>query len=116
MRRKETKTSSLEDLRRRAELSDGGATVASLREPLDAARLAHELSVHEIEESLRAEEARTKEVEAQLLEIAQHLEDALMLRKPDGRFSYVSPGYERIWGRPAADLLRDRGAWEKSVH
>src|SRR5882757_11216044 len=63
MRRHETKTSSLEDLRRRAELSDEGAPVASLREPLDAARLAHELSVHEIEIRLQNEELRATSLE-----------------------------------------------------
>jgi PAS domain S-box-containing protein len=69
-----------------------------------------------IEERLHAEAARARKVEDQLHEIAEHLEDALMLRERDGRFSYVSPAYKQIWDKPAAALLGNAAVWLDAVH
>jgi PAS domain S-box-containing protein len=32
------------------------------------------------------------------------------------RMSYLSPGYERIWGRRVADLYRDTTLWMEAIH
>ncbi|HVX94973.1 MAG TPA: PAS domain S-box protein [Polyangia bacterium] len=68
------------------------------------------------EDRLRAEEARARQGQDQLREIAEHLEDALMLRERDGRFSYVSPAFKSIWGRSPAALLGNAAVWMDAVH
>ena len=29
---------------------------------------------------------------------------------------YLSPGFERIWGFPGQDVMRDRELWLKAIH
>ena len=68
------------------------------------------------EQKLLVEEGRVRESEARLQEIAEHVEDALVLREEDGRFSYVSPAYARIWARPPQEILDDSAIWMEAVH
>jgi len=50
-------------------------------------------------------------------ELAQHSEEVFWARTPDGnRMHYVSPAYERIWGRPSAELYADSWRWVESIH
>lgn len=72
--------------------------------------------LRQAEQNFHAEEQRARESEARLRELAQHVEDALMLRDRDGTFLYVSPAYGRIWARPVEELLRNATVWIDSVH
>jgi PAS domain S-box-containing protein len=68
------------------------------------------------EQQLLVQEWRVRESEARLREIAEHVEDALVLREADGTFSYVSPAYQRIWARPPQEILDDSVVWMDAVH
>ncbi|MEK0083016.1 PAS domain-containing protein [Benzoatithermus flavus] len=62
-------------------------------------------------------EARLKESEARFRHLIATLVHAFVLEElaPERRLLYVSPGYERLWGRPMAELERDPGAWLAAV-
>lgn len=64
----------------------------------------------EAEAALHASEARFRE-------IAEAIEDVFWITDRDkGRMLYVSPAYERIWGRPVSELYASAQAWLDSVH
>lgn len=55
--------------------------------------------------------------EAQFRQLHQSLGEVLWLLSPDGRtLHYISPGFERLYGRPAADIERDPSLWSQCVH
>jgi PAS domain S-box-containing protein len=62
-------------------------------------------------------EARLLESEARFRQIIATLEHVFALEEiePEPRLLYVSPGFERLWGRPAAALERDPGIWLAAV-
>ena len=64
----------------------------------------------------RRDEARLRESEARLRLIAERIDDALVLQEEDGRISYASPAYARIWGAPAPAFCEHRIPWFRSVH
>jgi CheY-like chemotaxis protein len=63
---------------------------------------------------------RLAESEERFRQLAENIGGAFFMDEilPDGgeRLLYVSPGYERIWGREAAELYRDGRAWFAAVH
>ncbi|RMG33025.1 MAG: PAS domain S-box protein [Planctomycetota bacterium] len=55
----------------------------------------------------REVEQRLEESLARFRQIAEHLDDALWLTSADGReIVYMSPAYEKIWGRSSESLMR----------
>jgi PAS domain S-box-containing protein len=49
-------------------------------------------------------------------QFAEHAIDVLWVVDADTRgFAYVSPAYERVWGRPM-ETIKDRTQWEESIH
>ncbi len=63
----------------------------------------------------RAETA-LNESEARFRQFAEHSADVLwMLNADTMQIEYVSPAYDRVWGRPA-DGLQDRSQWLESIH
>jgi PAS domain S-box-containing protein len=44
-------------------------------------------------------------------EIAEHVDDVLYVRQHGGGFTYVSPAYDAIWGRPTSTALDDPRGW-----
>ncbi len=61
-------------------------------------------------EQLRASEER-------LRELADNIHDVFFISGPDmSRTIYVSPGYERVWGRSVESLLHHEGSWIETVH
>jgi PAS domain S-box-containing protein len=71
--------------------------------------------VRDITARKQAEQAQ-QESEARFRQIADHIDDLFYVRERSGVLSYVSPAYERIWGRPAAELAGKPDAWLDSVH
>ena len=64
---------------------------------------------------LRQAEKDLRESEARFRQLAAHVEDVFYVRERAGQISYVSPAFERIWGRPAAWLSgRDTG-WLETI-
>ena len=62
------------------------------------------------EESLRASEARFRQM-------ADNISDAFYLREADGsRMLYISPAYEKIWGRSCESLYADPKSWGDTIH
>jgi PAS domain S-box-containing protein len=65
---------------------------------------------------LRRAEDSAQLHEARFREIAERIDDLFYVRAPGGPVSYASPAYERIWGRPAAELAGKPTAWLDTVH
>lgn len=64
----------------------------------------------------RAEEA-LRENEQHVQQIANHLREAVWMLDPKSRrVVYVSPAYERIWGRSAGSLYGDRRSSIDAIH
>src|SRR5690606_4483393 len=62
----------------------------------------------EAEAALRASEERFRQ-------IAEHVDSVFWISGTDtDRVEYVSPGYERVWGRPSSEL-DDVGSWSRSI-
>ena len=50
-------------------------------------------------------------------EIADTIQDVFWVADPDtNRTLYVTPAYERIWGRPLSGLLENPAAWLEGIH
>ncbi|HEY9626187.1 MAG TPA: PAS domain S-box protein [Coleofasciculaceae cyanobacterium] len=58
-----------------------------------------------------------QESEDRFREIANTIPQAFFVRSlnPD-RFVYISPAYEKIWGRASAELLQNPGLWMEAIH
>lgn len=66
-------------------------------------------------ERARAEQALVSS-EARFRELADNIQDVFYSRDArTGRMLYISPGYERIWGRSCESLYADAGAFRQSV-
>lgn len=62
----------------------------------------------EIESALRESEKRFRQV-------TDTIEEVFWLRDRERAF-YVSPAYEKIWGRPTEELYADASVWDASIH
>ncbi|HWA86487.1 MAG TPA: ATP-binding protein, partial [Opitutus sp.] len=79
------------------------------------AALYHEAMVADITARRQVEEA-LRESEERFREMAGCVDDVFWIAAPDGReWLYVSPAYERIWGRPLAELHADPAQWFAAV-
>ena len=48
--------------------------------------------------------------------LAENITDVFWISSPDlGKIHYVSPGYERIWGRPVSEVYSDPHAWAECI-
>jgi diguanylate cyclase (GGDEF)-like protein/PAS domain S-box-containing protein len=55
--------------------------------------------------------------EEQFRQLAECIEDVFFIASADLlRTLYVSPAYERIWGRATQELMNDPNSWQRSVH
>jgi len=58
-----------------------------------------------------------RESEARFREIAETIEDVFWITDPaKTRMLYVSPAYEKIWGRTCASLYESARAWLEAIH
>jgi diguanylate cyclase (GGDEF)-like protein/PAS domain S-box-containing protein len=61
-------------------------------------------------EKLRSSEERFRE-------LAENIQDVFFVAGPDMvHTSYISPAYERVWGRPVEHILHRAGSWLETVH
>ena len=52
-----------------------------------------------------------------LLQALSHVDEVLWIRDlAEERLLYISPGFERIWGRSVEALMRNPRVWIESVH
>ena len=55
--------------------------------------------------------------EARFRLLVENIGDVLWFKELNpARFTYVSPAFERIWGRGVAELQRKPGLWEDGIH
>jgi PAS domain S-box-containing protein len=80
-------------------------------------RVAEILSIGtDITERRRAEQAR-RESEQRFRELAEAIQEVFWMTDPVGkRLLYVSPAYEKIWGRSCAGLDDAARTWPEGVH
>ena len=97
---------------------DAGGTVRQLAVftfDLTDRRRAEEAE-RQLRERAQVEEA-LKGTRDMLAQISRSIREVLWIReRPDGRFSYVSPGYEHIWGRSCDSLYADPGTFLAGIH
>jgi PAS domain S-box-containing protein len=64
----------------------------------------------------KAAEQRLRESEQRFRQLAQHLPQLFWMRDAkSGRLIYLSPAFEKIWGRPLEDSLDDK-MWMNAIH
>jgi PAS domain S-box-containing protein len=72
--------------------------------------------ISDVTERKKSEDA-LRESEERFRQIAENLPEILWLITPDWKdFIYLSPAYERIWQRPAQELLEKKSSWLDSVY
>jgi two-component system sensor kinase FixL len=65
----------------------------------------------------KEKEHAIKEREQRFRQLAESINEVFWLTDWDNQqIIYVSPAYERVWGRPVSELYQDINAWLKSVH
>ncbi len=56
------------------------------------------------------------ESERYFRELTENIEEVFWLLEPEGRFLYVSPSYEVLWGRTCESLIKTPGSWLDGIH
>jgi PAS domain S-box-containing protein len=70
----------------------------------------------EISDRKQTEEQLRKTMQ-QLRQLAENISDAFWMRdSEETRMVYVSPAYEKIWGRSCKDLYQSPDAWLRAIH
>lgn len=72
--------------------------------------------VHDITERKKMQEALV-EGEARFSQLAEHIHEVFWMSDVNkNQMLYVSPGYERIWGRTCDNLYESPQTWMESIH
>jgi PAS domain S-box-containing protein len=71
----------------------------------------------EMEQQQQQVEAALRESEIRFRQLAEHIENVFWIFEPSQqRFTYVSPAFERIWGRSCSELLEHPELWQHTIH
>jgi len=54
--------------------------------------------------------------EERFRQLVTHIPQVFWINAVEGGLLYVSPSYEQVWGRPAAELYERRSSWRESIH
>ncbi len=85
------------------------------RTPDDRRRPSAQTVINDITERKRADIALA-ESEARFRALADNIEEVFWVTKPNGECAYASPAFERVWGRPCAELYKHPSLWLDAVH
>jgi PAS domain S-box-containing protein len=98
-------------------ISQLSATVRGLTDTLEQ-RVRLRTAELEKEIGNRAEsEARLQESALRFRQLAESIAAVFWMSNPDrGQILYVSPAYERVWGRPCQSLYDSPPAWRETIH
>lgn len=67
--------------------------------------------------SLQSRDAELRESEQRFRQLAENIAEVFWLRDAvSGQFLYVSPAFEKTFGRPVEDVLRDSKVWDDAIH
>jgi PAS domain S-box-containing protein len=66
-------------------------------------------------EQRRKEEA-LKQSEERFRQLAEHIRDVFWMTEADGTPRYISPAYERVWGRSLQSLYANPSSWIDAIH
>ena len=68
-------------------------------------------------EKLESAEAHTRESELRFRQLAENISEVFWITDPGKQqMLYVSPGYERVWGRSVESLYAAPGTWLDAIH
>jgi len=82
----------------------------------DPAGPAIQIILRDISSRKRAE-ATSRESEERFRQIAETIDEVFWITSPDkNQMLYVSPAYEKIWGRPCAELYANPRLWLAGIH
>ncbi|MEA3210297.1 MAG: hypothetical protein QOE70_3354 [Chthoniobacter sp.] len=104
----------------RAILPKGGVRVQHVEGAVDIDESGRAVKMRgttqDITESQAAEEA-LREGETRFRQLADNISEVFWLSNPEGTLiHYVSPAYEKIWGRSCASLYAEPTSWMDSIH
>ena len=72
---------------------------------------------HDLERRVEERTSEVKQLEERLRLIADTVDEVFWIRDPDdGRMIYVSPAYEKVWGRPVKPLFEDPESFLDTIH
>ncbi len=75
------------------------------------AGIAHDIT------NLKAADQAARASEERFRELAETVEDVFWISTPSGdAIHYVSPGYQKVWGRSPAELHADPALWIEAIH
>jgi PAS domain S-box-containing protein len=76
-----------------------------------------QLEMRRIARQLRDERKALRESEERFRQLAESIHDVFWITSPDGaQIHYVSPAYEKVWGRSRDALERNPEAWIEAIH
>ena len=75
------------------------------------------LEIHEREAERRSVELALRESEERFREIAENIQEVFWMTDPvSRRVVYVSPAFEKVWGRTAASIYEVPRIWLEAIH
>ncbi|MBE7383443.1 MAG: response regulator [Leptolyngbya sp. SIO1E4] len=75
------------------------------------------ISSDRIEQQRQQAETALRESEARFRQLTERIENVFWILEPSQqRFTYVSPAYETIWGRPCEAVLQNPHLWETAIY
>ena len=105
--------------RRAIEAIKGGATDYVLKDNLDRLGPAVRRALHEAQESserLRAEE-ELRTSEERFRQVVENIREVFWLVDPERKaMLYISPAYQKIWGRTCESLYQSPDTWIEAIH